>query len=305
MSAAHNSIEDQFLNLTAHHALYPAIDPGTALKGSASGKVVFLSGASQGIGQATAVAFAEADAAAVYITARSAKALEETKSQVLRANPDTKCEYSLCDVTDEQRVKAAIADCVKKFGVIDVADANAGYLDKWLKIGESDPESWWKSWEVNIKGTYYVIRHVIHHLVDSAKRHSGRGQSGGHLILISSVGAQLLTPGASDYQTSKHAVNRLCEFVDVDHGDDGVKCFAIHPGGVPTSLGKNMPGEMHGFLVDTPELAAGFIVWLCSGAADWAKGRFLSSNWDVAELTKLKSQILEHDLLVDRLRAKA
>ena len=305
MSSANYSLEDQFLSLTTHHTVYPAIDPAATLKGSASGKVVFLSGASQGIGQATAVAFARAGAAAVYITARSAQGLEETKSNVLKANPDTKCEYSLCDVTDERQVKAAIADCVKKFGIIDVADANAGYLDKWSKIGESDPESWWRTWEVNIKGAYHVIRHAVPHLIDSAKRHSAKGRSGGYLILISSVGAQLLTPGASDYQTSKHAINRLCEFVNVDHGEDGIKCFAIHPGGVPTALGKNMPNEMHAHLVDSPDLAAGFIVWLCSGKADWAKGRFLSSNWDVAELSRLQDRILQNDLLVNRLRAKA
>lgn len=112
----------------------------------------------------------------------------------------------------------------------------------------------------------------------------------------------MLTPGASDYLTSKHAINRLCEFVNVDHGEDGVRCFAIHPGGVATSLGKNMPDAMHGFLVDSPDLAAGFIVWISSGAADWAKGRFLSSNWDVAELTQLGDHILQQDLLVNRLR---
>jgi NAD(P)-dependent dehydrogenase (short-subunit alcohol dehydrogenase family) len=304
MSILYNSIDEQFLSFTTHHAPYPAINPGSVLKGSASGKVIFLSGASQGIGQATAVAFAQAGASAIYVTARSAKALDETRSKVLMANPDTKCEYSICDVTDEQQVKSAVADCIKKFGYIDVADANAGYLDKWTKIGESDPDSWWRSWEVNIRGTYHVIRHTMQHLIDSAKRHAVDGRSGGHLILISSVGAQLLTPGASDYQTSKHAINRLCEFVDVDHGDDGIKCFAVHPGGVATALGKNMPNEMHAYLVDSPALAAGFIVWLCSGAADWAKGRYLSANWDADELCQRKNQILKHDLLVNRLRAQ-
>jgi NAD(P)-dependent dehydrogenase (short-subunit alcohol dehydrogenase family) len=300
-----SSIEAQFLNFKTHHVPYPAIDPGIALKGSASGKVIFLSGASRGIGQATAVAFARAGAAAVYVTARSAKALEETRSKVLSANPGTKCEYSICDVTDEQQVRCAIADCMTKFGFIDVADANAGYLDKWSKIGESDPVSWWKSWEVNIKGAYYVIRHTMRHLIDSSRRYASSGRSGGHLVLISSVGAQLLTPGASDYQTSKHAINRLCEFVNVDHGADGVKCFAVHPGGVATALGKNMPVEMHAHLVDTPELAAGFIVWLCSGKADWAGGRYLSSNWDVDELMQVKDRVTRDDLLVNRLRTKA
>jgi NAD(P)-dependent dehydrogenase (short-subunit alcohol dehydrogenase family) len=102
-------------------------------------------------------------------------------------------------------------------------------------------------------------------------------------------------------KTSKHAVNRLCEFVNVNHGEDGVKCFVIDPGGVATPLAKNMPNEMHAHLVDSPDLAAGFIVWLCSGRADWAKGRFLSSNWDVTELGQLKDRILQNDLLVNRL----
>jgi len=66
-----------------------------------------------------------------------------------------------------------------------------------------------------------------------------------------------------------------------------------------------MPEELPAHLVDEPELAAGFAVWLCSGKADWAKGRYLSANWDVEELTALKDEILRDDLLVNRLRAKA
>jgi NAD(P)-dependent dehydrogenase (short-subunit alcohol dehydrogenase family) len=300
-----SSIQTQSLNLKLHHAQYPAIDPKAALKGSASAKIIFITGASQGIGQATAVAFAQAGAKAIYLTARSEEALRETKTRVSKANPETLCEYMVCDVTDEAQVKASIEDCVARFGGIDVVDSNAGYLDQWKKIGESDTTSWWKTWEVNLKGTYYVIRYTISYLIESAKKHSARGSTGGHLILISSIGAQLVRPTASDYQTSKHAINRLCEFVNVDHGEDGIKCFAIHPGGVPTVLAKNMPKEVHVNLVDDPDLAAGFAVWLCSGRADWARGRYLSSNWDVDELTQLKDQILRDDLLVNRLRTKA
>jgi len=300
-----SSIETQFLNLGNHHSQYPDINPCTTLKGSASGKTIFLSGASRGIGQATATAFAQAGAEAIYITARSENELEETRNKITEANPDTRSAYMVCDVTDAGRVKAAVEDCVARFGGIDVADANAGYLDKWNKIGESDISSWWRSWEVNLKGTYYVARFCLPHLIESARKHSARGSTGGHLILISSVGAQLLTPGASDYQTSKHAINRLCEFINLDHGEDGIKCFAIHPGGVPTTLAMNMPEEMHPFLVDKPELAAGFIVWLCSGKADWAGGRYLSSNWDVNELLQMKDRIINDDLLVNRLRTKA
>ena len=91
----------------------------------------------------------------------------------------------------------------------------------------------------------------------------------------------------------------------VDHGADGIKCFALHPGGVATELGLSMPEAMHAYLVDDPALAAAFCVWLCSGQADWAKGRYLSAAWDVGELTALKEAILTDDLLVNRMRTKA
>lgn len=298
-----SSIPTQFLDLTAHHDRYDAIDPKSALKDSAAGKVVFIAGASRGIGQATAVAFAQAGASAVYLTARSEAALKETQSLLAQANPETRCAFSICDVTDANQVEAAVNDCVAKFGGIDIADANAGYLGPWVKIGESDPDSWWRNWDVNLRGSYHVIRYTMAHLIQSAKTRAAEGRSGGHLILMSSIGAQFVMPGASDYQTSKHAINRLCEFVQSDHDSDGIKCFAMHPGGVATDLGHNMPEAMHEHLIDTPDLAACFAVWLCSGAADWAKGRYVSANWDVSEFTALQDKILESDLLVNRLRA--
>ena len=299
-----SSIQSQFPDLTSHHTRYDAIDPQSALKASAAGKVIFISGASRGIGQATASAFAEAGAMAIYLTARTKDALEETHNLVKKANPGTQCAYSVCDVTDARQVAAAVGDCVAQFGGIDAADANAGYLGPWVKIGESDPEGWWRNWEVNLQGSYHVIRYTLPHLIESAKAHASEKRSGGHLILVSSIGAQFVMPGASDYQTSKHAINRLCEFVQSDHGADGIKCFAMHPGGVATDIGYKMPAHMHEYLVDDPSLAACFAVWLCSGDADWAKGRYLSANWDVDEFTALKTNILQDDLLVNRLRAK-
>lgn len=300
-----SDIRNQTLDLSTHHDRYAAIDPAGALKDSAAGKVAFISGASRGIGGATAVAFAEAGARAVYLTARSEAALGETWALVRQANPATDCAFSASDVTDAGAAEAAVADCVARFGGIDLADANAGTLGPWVKIGESDPGGWWRTWEVNVKGAYNVIRFTLPYLVESAARHDADGGSGGHLILVSSIGAQLLMPGASDYQTSKHAINRLAEFVQADHGDDGIKCFAIHPGGVATALGKSMPEFLHDYLDDTPDLAACFAVWLGSGQGDWAKGRYLSATWDVGELTAMKQEILGEDLLVNRLRGQA
>lgn len=299
-----STIQTQFLDLATHNDTYPAIDPEGALAGSAAGKVVFIAGASRGIGQATAVAFARAGARAVYLTARSEAALQDTRAKVQAANPDTDVAYRVTDVTEASAVAAAVEDCVARFGGIDVADANAGYLGPWVRIGESDPDGWWRNWQVNVQGSYHVIRYTLPHLTESAARHGETGGSGGHLILLSSIGAQLLMPGASDYQTAKHAINRLAEFVQTDHGADGIKVFAIHPGGVATELGKSMPDALHDYLTDTPDLAAGFAVWLASGAADWATGRYLSATWDVDALLAMRGAIVERDLLVNRLRAQ-
>jgi shikimate 5-dehydrogenase len=83
------SLETQNLALPVHQDRYPAIDPRTTLKDTAAGKVVFIAGASRGIGQATAVAFAEAGARAIHLAARSRDALEETRAHVTQINPDT------------------------------------------------------------------------------------------------------------------------------------------------------------------------------------------------------------------------
>jgi NAD(P)-dependent dehydrogenase (short-subunit alcohol dehydrogenase family) len=293
---------NQFPDFTSHSDQYAAIDPSGALAGSAADKVVFIAGASRGIGQATAVAFAQAGARAIYLTARTQDGCQETLDRVRAASPNTDCFATACDVTDAEQVALAVADCQSRFGGIDVADANAGFLGPWVKLAESDPARWWYAWEVNLRGTYHVARFALPALIESAAQRAAEGRSGGHLVLLSSIGAQLVMSGASDYQTAKHAINRLCEFVQADHGNEGIKCFAVHPGGVATDLGLSMPAEMHPYLTETPELAAGFIVWLCSGAADWARGRYLSATWDVEELCARKDAILDQDLLVNRLR---
>lgn len=83
--------------------------------------------------------------------------------------------------------------------------------------------------------------------------------------------------------------------------DRGAGVWGLFQGG--HELGHKMPESMHEYLVDTPDLSACFVVWLASGSADWAKGRYLSANWDVDELQATRSEIETNDLLVNRLRA--
>ena len=123
-----------------------------------------------------------------------------------------------------------------------------------------------------------------------------QSKRGGTIILITSGGSLRARPGASAYQSTKLAINRLAQFIEADHGQQGIRAFAIHPGGVPTKLALGMPKDMYKVLVDTPQLSGGMCVYLTSNRADFLQGRYISSTWDVIELEARKQEILEKDL---------
>ena len=88
----------------------------------------------------------------------------------------------------------------------------------------------------------------------------------------------------------------------VDHYDQGLVAIAIHPGGVATEITGPMPEWLNTELVDTLELGADFMVWLCRERRDWLKGRFVCAKWDVDELLAKRPQLeANFDLLKLRL----
>ena len=82
-----------------------------------------------------------------------------------------------------------------------------------------------------------------------------------------------------------------------EHGNQGLRAFAYHPGGVPTDLALTIPKKLHAMLVDKPALAGGYAVWLTTPAADFLKGRYSSCTWDIDALMVKKSEIEEKNLL--------
>ncbi|KAL9603719.1 MAG: hypothetical protein Q9219_001038 [cf. Caloplaca sp. 3 TL-2023] len=141
---------------TLHHDTYPAIDPN---RSSCEGQHVFITGASRGIGRATAVAYAKAGAAVIGIGARSD--LSEVKQEVQKAATDAgkKVPDVLTFILDIQN-QQSVEEAAKVMGEaclwgIDVLVNNAGYLEKFTPLVESDPDEWWKTWEI-------VGRSLIH-----------------------------------------------------------------------------------------------------------------------------------------------
>lgn len=273
-----------------HHDTYPFIDP---TKSDLSSKSVFITGASKGIGKATAISFAKAGCRRIAIAARTP--LDSTVQAIKDAAPGPEPQVLALnvDVTSAESVKAAADEVAKAFdGAVDVVVSNAGYLETFHPVAEADPTDWWRSWEVNVNGTFLTARYFLPLLLKSEAK---------LFVGVSSIGAHLLMPGASGYQSNKFAVIRFIEFLDHEYKDQGLVPVAIHPGGIPTDLALNMPGAMHQLLTDTAELPADGLVWFAKERKEWLAGRFINSCWDFEELEQKQKEIVEKDLLKFRM----
>ncbi|KAK8043662.1 hypothetical protein PG993_006092 [Apiospora rasikravindrae] len=252
-----------------------------------SGRSVFITGASKGIGRETALSFARAGCSKIAIGARSS--LSDLASELKQAASDAGCKEPpqvlalTLDVQSEDSVKAATDAIAQGFGgALDILINNAGYLEQWLPLAESNPLDWWLTFEINLKGTYLVSKYCLPMLLKSQLKTN---------VLTSSIGALVLTPGGAAYQTSKFAVVRLAENMATEYADQGLVCFSLHPGSVPTELAGNMPKFMHGLLVDKPALPAHTLVWLTKERRTWLSGRYASVNWDMEQLEGKRTKL--------------
>ena len=274
--------------VAARKDTYPFIDP---TKADLTGKSVLITGASKGIGKATAISFAIAGCSKILLAARSDLADVEiaVHDAAMKANRPQPLVHSLkVDVTSEDSVRAAAETAAGMLGgSLDVLVNNAGYLEEWKPIAESEPSEWWRTWEVNIKGTYLAAHFFVPLLLKSQTK---------TVINISSGGAHVMFPGASAYQTTKFALCRLTEFMDNEYYQQGLIAISLHPGAVKTELAMNMPLERQVVLTDTPELAADTLVWLARERRDWLAGRFASVSWDMEELEQKKQDVLQRNL---------
>lgn len=209
-----------------HNDTYPAIDPA---KADLSGKAVFISGASRGLGRAMSVSFAKAGASSIAIGARgdlstTKKLMQEAVAKLGRVEP--RILLIRFDLSDKLSVDEAAKNVRDEFGRIDIVIANAGIIASG-KMADIDVDEWSRVFSVNTVGSFLLYRSFIPLMLEGGDK---------TFVTVSSVGAHLRTPGYSAYQTSKLAVLRLAEFICTEYGDQGVLAYCIHPGNVPTDL---------------------------------------------------------------------
>ena len=199
-----------------------------------NGKVAIVTGASSGIGRATALLFAE-QGAKIVATARRQTELDELVG-VISATGGTAIAYA-GDIRDEACAKALVDLAVENFGRLDIAFNNAGTLGAMGSVTEISPEGWSDTLDTNLTSAFFAARHQIPAMMESG---------GGSLIFTSSfVGHTVGFPGMAAYAASKAGLVGLTQVLAAELGASNIRVNAILPGGTDTPMGRTV--------ADTPE----------------------------------------------------
>ncbi|GIK05566.1 hypothetical protein Aspvir_009679 [Aspergillus viridinutans] len=279
-----------------HRDIYHAIDPLNE-KLSQKGKVVVITGASQGIGQkAFAASFAKAGSKTLYLTGRSVANLEETKKLVYGLNPNVEVVVKAVDVQNESQVAELFHQIKANHGKADVLINNAG-CNKGGPIGSTSIDGIWTDFvrlalllkgEVMVKGTLMVTQHFLKLL---------GGKSFGYIINITSAGGVFFTPGPDSYGMCKLLELQMQRYIAALNPN--VLATALHPGSILTEI--TAPAFIR-MSKDTFDLAGGTALWLATEEARFMNSRYMSVNWDVEELVERQKEIVEKNLLTMELK---
>ena len=189
------------------------------------GKVVFITGASSGIGQACACVFARAKARLI-LAARRSERLDETASELMERS-GTECHLLALDVRDRKAVERSLSSLPAKWRKIDILVNNAGLGLGLDKVQDGNPDDWDQMLDTNVKGLLYVTRAVLPGMIE-------RGQ--GHVINIGSLAGRELYPGGNVYCASKFAVKALTRGLKMDLLGTPVRVSTVDPGMVETEF---------------------------------------------------------------------
>jgi NAD(P)-dependent dehydrogenase (short-subunit alcohol dehydrogenase family) len=230
--------------------------------GRLSGKSVIVTGASRGIGAATAEAMV-AEGAAVLLLARSAEGITTLATRLRKAG--AQAEAMTCDVAEYSQVQAAVARAHEAFGRIDALINNAGVIEPIGPLAAVDARAWTHAIDINLKGIFHGIRAVLPAM---------RGQGSGVIVNVSSGAAHNPLEGWSHYCAAKAAADMLTRCVHLENRGRGIRIFSFSPGTVATDMqrkikasGINPVSQMDFASHAPPEHPAQGIVWLCTDDA--------------------------------------
>lgn len=226
------------------------------------GKIVAITGASRGIGAATARVFADAGARVVLLARSSAEitALADELGRGALAIP--------CDVGDAASVAAAMARIEADCGGLDVWIGNAGVITPIARLADAAPQDWSRAIDINLKGVFYGMRAAIPLL---------RARGGGTIITVSSGAAHNPLEGWSAYCASKAGAAMLTRAAHLEEAENGLRIMGMSPGTVATDMqvkikasGINPVSQLDPSVHVPADWPARLMLWMCGpGGDDW------------------------------------
>jgi len=189
-------------------------------------KVALVTGATSGIGRATAIGLGKAG----YRVAILGRREEELK----RTAELSGAQYSgTCDVSDPAAVHRYFADLRTKLGRIDVVFNNAGMFAPQMTFGDMDIDTWKRMVDVNLNGAFYVAGEAFRAMRDQHPQ-------GGRIINNGSISAYVPRPGAAAYTATKHAITGLTKAISLDGRAFSIACGQLDIGNTATDMTAKM-----------------------------------------------------------------
>jgi 3-hydroxy acid dehydrogenase/malonic semialdehyde reductase len=227
-------------------------------------QIVFVTGASSGIGRACAHAFA-GEGARLILAARRKDHLDEVARELTRDFP-IQLYTSVLDVRDQPAVAAMVAGLPKEFSAVDILVNNAGLSRGLDKLYEGDLQDWEEMIDTNVKGLLYVTRAVVPGMI-------ARGR--GHVINIGSIAGREVYPGGNVYCASKFAERAISKGLLIDVNGTPIRVSTVDPGMVETEFSTvRFHGDdaraakvYQGLTPLGPEDVAGAVLWCATRPA--------------------------------------
>ena len=242
-------------------------------KTSLEGKTAIITGATSGIGRATAVLMAKMGANVVAAGRR----VPEGEETARLANADGGvCRFVQCDVTDAVQVKALVDVAVTEFGRLDCAFNNAGVGTNTGKLHETSDDVFRTTMDVNVAGVWNCMKAQLEVMVE---------QGGGVIVNDSSFNGLRASLNRPAYIASKHAVLGLTRASAIDYARSKIRINAVCPGPIDTDMMEGIADEEERRRIERavplgrygkPEEVAELVAWLCSDAAQYITGQAYS-----------------------------
>jgi 3-oxoacyl-[acyl-carrier protein] reductase len=238
-----------------------------------SGRVAFITGASQGIGHACARKLAESGAA-VAVAARNQQRLEELVAQITGAGGQAAA--FVMDVGDEEQVKSAIKSAIAQFGKIDILVNNAGITRDQL-VMRMKRADWESVLSTNLTSAYLCTQQVMSSMLK---------QRWGRIINITSIFGQMGQAGQANYAASKAGLIGLTMAIAREVGSRSITCNAVAPGFIETAMTEGLPDDLKQNAlkmiplgrIGTVEDVSNAVRFLASDEASYITGHVLNVN---------------------------